>query len=175
MTHEQSERQLDHITPGLGVYAGSFDPPTNGHAWVIEHAATLFGRLVVAVADNPEKSYSYPLERRLSWLREISDGFANVEVTHIENQFLAHFARDRGAGYIVRGIRNEADYQYERAMRYVNEDLNPGLTTTFVIPPRDLCEISSSFVKNMMGPAGWEPIVRDYLPACVARDLVPGG
>lgn len=160
---------------GLGVYAGSFDPPTNGHAWVIDHAATLFDRLIVAVAENPEKSYTYALERRLAWLGEIASSRGNIEIAAIENQFLAHFARERGAGYIVRGIRNEADYQYERAMRYVNEDLNPGLTTIFVIPPRDLCEISSSFVKGMMGPSGWEPVVRDYLPPCVARDLVPSG
>lgn len=153
------------------VYAGSFDPPTKGHVWMIEKGAVLYERLIVAVALNPEKSYSFPLDQRLAWLREASKGFENVEVTHIENRFLAHFAKEVGAGFVIRGIRNEDDYQYERAMRYVNADLNPGLTTAFLIPPRELCEVSSSFVKGMVGPDGWEPIVEGYVPADVFKDL----
>ena len=140
--------------PLAAVYAGSFDPPTNGHAWMISTASRLFSRLIVAVALNPEKSYTFPLETRLEWLRAFTDGNPAVEIAHIENTFLAHFARDQGVRHVVRGIRNEADYQYERAMRYVNADLHPGLSTVFLIPPRGLCELSSSFVKGMVGPEG---------------------
>ncbi|MEO1510799.1 MAG: pantetheine-phosphate adenylyltransferase [Planctomycetota bacterium] len=153
------------------VYAGSFDPPTNGHVWMIEHGAKLFDRLIIAVAENPEKNYSFPGDKRIAWLRGIAAGFENVEVISIENQFLAHFARDLGVRFVLRGIRNEDDYQYERAMRYVNTDLHPGLTTVFLMPPRALCEVSSSFVKGMIGPKGWEPIVEGYVPASVYADL----
>lgn len=153
------------------VYAGSFDPPTNGHVWMIEQSARLFGRLIVAVAENPEKQYSYTLETRLGWLRAICGPHANVEVAAIENEFLAHYARKVGARFVVRGIRNEADYQYERGMRYVNSDLHPGLATVFLMPPRELCEISSSFVKGMIGPEGWASVVEGYVPAVVFRDL----
>ncbi len=153
------------------VYAGSFDPPTNGHVWMIEKAATLFDRLIVAAADNPEKRYDFPLEQRLAWLRGVCERFGNVEVARIENQFLAHFARDRGARFAVRGIRDEDDYQYERGMRYVNSDLNEDLTTVFLMPPRELCQISSSFVKGMVGPNGWEDVVRRYVPASVFSSL----
>lgn len=153
------------------VYAGSFDPPTNGHLWMIERSAALFGRVVVAVAKNAEKRYTFPLERRLAWMREICRPFANVEVTQLKNQFLAHYARDLGARFMVRGIRNEEDYQYERAMRYVNADLSPGVTTAFLMPPRELCELSSSFVKGMIGPEGWEVIVGGYVPPCVFAGL----
>lgn len=156
----------------LAVYAGSFDPPTSGHAWMIERSASLFSRVVVAVARNPEKSYTFPVEDRIRWLRRMTAGYANVEVDRIEHQFLAHFAKARGANYVVRGIRNEADYAYERAMRYVNEDLGPGLTTVFLIPPRELCEVSSGFVKGLVGPEGWQDAVRRYLPAEVYADLV---
>jgi len=155
-----------------GVYAGSFDPPTNGHVWMIEQGARLFGTLIVAAARNPEKSYTFPLEQRLGWLREIASSHENVEVVSIENEFLAHFARDRGADFVLRGIRNEADYAYERAMRYVNADLNPGLKSVFLMPPRELCEISSSFVKGMIGPGGWEEVVEGYVPGGVFGDLV---
>lgn len=131
----------------------------------------LFDRLIVAAARNPEKHYTYDLERRLGWLETICAPMPDVEVTNIENRFLAHFARDMGARYILRGIRNEADYQYERGMRYVNTDLNPGIMTVFLMPPRHLCEISSSFVKSMIGPDGWEPIVREHVPDVVYDDI----
>ncbi len=156
------------------VYAGSFDPPTNGHVWMIEQGARLFGRLVVAAAQNPEKKYSYPLEQRVRWLREICEGFANVEVLSIENEFLAHYARGLGSRFIVRGIRDEADYQYERGMRYINSDLAPELTTVFLMPPRELAQVSSSTVKGMIGPNGWRDVVRGLVPACVFADLEKG-
>lgn len=158
------------MTP-TAVYAGSFDPPTNGHVWMIRHAAMLFDRVIVAAARNPEKSYSYALDQRLGWLRTVCAPFGNVEVADIRNQFLAHFARDREAKYIVRGIRNTADYQYERAMRYVNSDLAEGVISVFLMPPRELCEISSSMVKGMIGPQGWREVVRGLVPTCVAEDL----
>ena len=155
----------------IGVYAGSFDPPTNGHVWMIERSAHLFDRLLVAVAENPEKSYTYPIDQRLRWLTEVCAPFANTQVASIENQFLAHYARDMGARFVVRGVRDEDDYRYERAMRYVNSDLHPGLTTVLLIPPRELCEVSSSFVKGMIGPEGWHEIVKNYVPACVYDDM----
>lgn len=138
---------------------------------MIERSASLFDRLIVAVAQNPEKSYSYSLSQRLGWLEHIVRAHPNVEVASIQNEFLAHYSRKVGAAFVVRGIRNEADYQYERGMRYVNSDLHPGLTTVFLMPPRELCEISSSFVKGMIGPEGWEAIVQRYLPAEVFEDL----
>jgi pantetheine-phosphate adenylyltransferase len=156
---------------GTAVYAGSFDPPTNGHAWMIQESARLFDTLIVAVARNPEKHYTYELEQRAGWLRSVIDGLPNVSVDVIENQFLAHYARERGARFVVRGIRNEADYQYERAMRYVNADLNPELSTVCLMPPRELCEVSSSFVKNMIGPVGWQRIVAGYVPEAVFHGL----
>ena len=153
------------------VYAGSFDPPTNGHVWMIREGARLFDQLIVAVARNPEKGYSYPLEQRTAWLSEICAEHHNVRVAAIENEFLAHYAARVNAKFVVRGIRNEADYQYERAMRYINSDLNPNLSTTFLMPPRELCEVSSSFVKGMIGPDGWAAVVENYVPACVFKDL----
>jgi len=156
---------------GTAVYAGSFDPPTNGHVWMIERGAILFDRLIVAVAQNPEKAYTYPLETRLGWLEQICGAHPNVEVADIQNRFLARYAADVGAGHILRGIRDEEDYRYERGMRYINSDLNEGLTTVFLMPPRGMGQISSSFVKNMIGPAGWEPIVERYVPPVVFADL----
>lgn len=80
-----------------------------------------------------------------------------------------------GAGHILRGIRDEEDYRYERGMRYINSDLNPDLETVFMMPARGLGQVSSSFVKGMVGPDGWQPIVERYVPTCVLKDLIAWG
>lgn len=156
---------------GRAVYAGSFDPPTNGHVWMIEQGARLFDELIVAVAKHPEKEYTFDIDERLAWLQEIADRHDNVSVASIQNEFLAHYAKRVDARFVIRGIRHEDDYQYERGMRYVNSDLNPDLTTVFLMPPRALCELSSSFVKGMIGPQGWAPVVNGYVPKAVFERL----
>ncbi len=156
---------------GRAVYAGSFDPPTNGHVWMIEQGAQLFDELIIAVAKHPEKDYTFTIEERTGWLEEIAGKHSNVKVASIQNEFLAHYAKRVDARFVIRGIRHEDDYQYERGMRYVNSDLNPDLTTLFLMPPRTLCELSSSFVKGMIGPDGWESVVERYVPVSVFERL----
>ena len=149
------------------VYAGSFDPPTNGHMHMIREGARLFDDLVVSVGVNPDKKTTFDLETRLSLLRETTADLANVSVDSFENQFLIRYAASLGAQYILRGIRNGQDFSYERTMRHVNGDLEPGISTVFLIPPRHLVETSSSFVKGLVGPDGWRDVVKDFVPAQV--------
>ena len=146
------------------VYAGSFDPPTLGHLWMVEQGRRLFDELVVAIGINPEKRYFFTLEQRLDTLREVCGPFANVRVASFENLFLVHYARQVRAAFILRGIRNEQDYGYERGMRYVNAEFDDSIQTVFLVPPRDLVEVSSSFVKGLVGPRGWRDVVRKYVP-----------
>lgn len=154
------------------VYAGSFDPVTNGHAWVIEQGALLFDSLVVAVGDNPEKSSNFTVEERLEFLRQVCGAYENVEVAFFSHRFLIHYAREEGANFILRGIRNINDFQSEQVMRRINADLDDTIQSVFVMPPRQYGEISSSFVKGLVGPAGWEDVVRPYIPACVHAAFV---
>ncbi len=146
------------------IYAGSFDPPTNGHLWMIRTAAELFREVEVAIGVNPDKRYAYPLADRLALLRACTNGLKNVSVTSFENQFLVNYARSVGARYILRGIRNERDYSFEREMRYVNSDLAPEITTVFLMPPREFADVSSSFVRGLIGPVGWQEVVRRFVP-----------
>lgn len=155
----------------LAVYAGTFDPPTTGHLWMIEQGAVLFGKLIVAIGINPEKRCMFSVDDRLEMLRSLIERFANVEVSSYTNQFLINYAQSIGAGFILRGIRNESDYEYERGMRNINGDLNPGITTVFLMPPRGIAEVSSSLVKGLVGPEGWETIVKNYLPKPVFEKL----
>jgi pantetheine-phosphate adenylyltransferase len=153
------------------VYAGSFDPITNGHLWIIRQAAPLFDELVIAIGVNPDKKATFSLEDRLRFLRDATADIAHCVIASYENQYLADYAAHIGADTIVRGIRNETDFTYEQTMRHINGDLRPNILTLFLMPPREFAEISSSMVKGMVGPGGWQDVVHRYVPACVFAAL----
>ncbi|MBS3761946.1 MAG: pantetheine-phosphate adenylyltransferase [Candidatus Brocadiia bacterium] len=154
------------------VYAGSFDPPTNGHMFMIEKGTQLFDSLIVSIGINPNKNYTFSVDERVEMLRECTEQYTSVSIDHFENLFLVDYAESVGADYILRGIRSQQDYEFERAMRNINEDINSSITTIFMMPPREICEVSSSFVKGLMGPEGWEDIVRPYVPDAVYKQLL---
>jgi len=153
------------------VYAGSFDPPTNGHLWMIQRGLEMFERLIVAIGSNPSKSYTFSVEERLELLRASIPSAERLTIAHFDNRYLVHYAREQDAKFILRGIRGPGDYEYERVMRQVNSDLAPSITTTFLMPPRDMAEVSSSMVMGLVGPVGWEDQVRRYVPAPVYEAL----
>lgn len=150
-----------------GIYAGSYDPPTNGHLWMIMQGARLFSKFYVAVGQNSQKEYSFTLDERIQMLEEMCACLKNVEVVHFENKFLVKYAESIGVDYILRGIRNEKDYTYERSMRYVNGNMTDTIQTLFMMSPRNLVEVSSSLVKGLVGSDDWEQVVREYVPDTV--------
>ena len=149
------------------VYAGSFDPITNGHLWMVAQGAHLFDSLVVAIGINPEKSYSFSLEERLTMLRRAVRRFPNVTIDSYVNQYLVNYADAVKADYILRGIRSQGDYEYERGFRNINSDLNTDVDTVFLMPPREIAEVSSSMIRSMVGYEGWEVILERYVPPSV--------
>ncbi|MDE0594766.1 MAG: pantetheine-phosphate adenylyltransferase [Roseibacillus sp.] len=155
----------------IAVYAGSFDPPTNGHLWMIERGLELFDRLIVAIGTNPEKSYSFSVADRLKLLGLSLPPSDRMTIAHFDNRYLVDYAKEQNAAYILRGVRTSDDYEYERVMRHINADLAPDVTTIFLMPPRDIAELSSSMVKSLIGPAGWENTLRRYVPPPVFEAL----
>lgn len=153
------------------VYAGSFDPITNGHLWIVEEALKLFDHLTVAIGINPEKRYTFSTKTRLKLLTECLPESKQLEIRHFDNRYLVDYASELGAQYIIRGIRSPADYEFERVMRQINEDIRPEITTIFLMPSRDVAEVSSSMVKGLVGPSGWEEQVKRYVPTPVFRAL----
>ena len=153
------------------VYAGSFDPPTNGHLWMIRQGLELFDRLIVAIGSNPSKSYTFPVEDRLAMLRASVPSCERLVIDRFDRRFLVNYAKDQGANFILRGIRSADDYEYERVMRHINSDLAPDITSTFLMPPRDIAEVSSSMVKSLIGPVGWQDLVQRYVPPPVFQEL----
>jgi pantetheine-phosphate adenylyltransferase len=153
------------------VYAGSFDPPTNGHLWMIEKGLEMFDSLIVAIGDNPSKRYSFTVEERLKLLRSSTTPHENLIISHFDNRYLVDYARKKKALYVLRGIRSPHDYEFERVMRQINADMAPEITTIFLMPPRDIAEVSSNMIKSLIGPKGWEETVRRYVPEAVFQAL----
>src|SRR5678815_4749786 len=156
----------------VGVYAGSFDPLTIGHMWMIEQGASLFDKLLVAIGSNPDKRYTFTVDERLTMLRESVGHFKTVTEMSFTNRYLMDFARSVRATHVLRGIRSGSDYEFERSMRYINGDIEKNICTVFLMPPRDIAEVSSSMVKGLVGPKGWQSVVRKYVPPDVYRRLL---
>lgn len=153
------------------VYAGSFDPLTNGHLWMIQRGLEIFDKLYVAIGTNPMKSYTFTVEQRLQQLHDSIPSCERLNIAEFHNHYLVNYAKSVNAQFILRGIRSSSDYEYERGMRHINNDMAPSITTIFLMPPRDISELSSSMVKGLIGPEGWQDTVRRYVPTPVFRDL----
>ena len=151
----------------IAVYAGTFDPITNGHLSVIERAARLFDRLVVVVAVNPTKSPMFTVEERLAMMRESTAHLANVSSDATE-ELVISYAKAHDASALIRGVRGATDAEYETEMAHMNWSLAPEVTTLFIPANPDLSEISSSHLKRL---AEQGADVRRFAPAAVLRRL----
>lgn len=149
------------------LYAGSFDPTTNGHLWVVEQGAQLFDELIVVIGQNPSKKGNWPVEERVAILTECCSHLRNVQVRRFDGRYLVRVAADLGAKYLLRGVRNATDFAYEQTIRNVNSDLEPSVETIFVMTPKEIAEVSSSTVRGMVGFEGWEDVVKKFVPAPV--------
>lgn len=135
------------------VYPGTFDPITNGHTNLVERAARLFERVIVAVAVNPGKGTAFPVETRVTLAREVLGHIANVEVCSFDI-LLADFVRQRKARVILRGLRAVSDFEYEFQLASMNRRLAPEVETLFLTPAEQYAYISSSLVREISSLGG---------------------
>src|SRR5437773_11393949 len=117
----------------IAIYPGSFDPVTNGHLDLIERGEKMFDLLIVAVLRNAEKEPSFSAKERVEMLREVTKQWTGVEVDVFDG-LLVGYARKRGAGVILRGIRAVSDYEHEFQMALLNRKLEPLLETVCILP-----------------------------------------
>ena len=132
----------------LGVYPGSFDPPTLGHLDVVERASRLFDRLIVAVGVNRAKKPLLTPENRVLAVKRSITHLPNVEVASFHG-LLTNYAASVGADAIVRGLRATADFEYEFQMAMVNRGLQPQIETVFFMTNWEHSYVSSSIVKEL--------------------------
>ena len=135
------------------IYPGTFDPITNGHSDLISRAASLFDKVVVAVAANPKKTPLFDLQERVDLARSVLAGINNVEVCGFDT-LLAEFAQSQGAKVILRGLRAVSDFEYEFQLAGMNRRLAPDVETLFLTPAEKYTFISSSLVKEVAALGG---------------------
>ncbi len=138
------------MTQRIGIYPGTFDPVTLGHADIIRRGSRLVDRLIIGVTTNPAKDPMFSTEERLAMtLREVGAlGLDNVEVVGF-NALLVKFARAQGATVLIRGLRAVADFEYEYQMAGMNQQLDDDIETVFLMADVSLQPIASRLVKEI--------------------------
>ena len=132
----------------IAIYPGSFDPVTNGHLDLIERGEKMFDLVIVAVLRNAEKQPLFTVSERVEMLREVTKLWPAVEVDVFDG-LLVDYARKRGAGVILRGIRAISDYEYELQMALMNRKLEPRLETVSMLPGEPYSYLSAKLVREI--------------------------
>lgn len=132
----------------IAIYPGSFDPLTNGHIDIIERAAKLTDKLIVAILRNTSKKYWFNEGERIMMLEQATKHISNVEVD-VFGGLLVDYARGKGAQAIVRGLRMVTDFETEMSMAGMNRQLAPELDTLFLMTGQEWSHLSSSLVKEV--------------------------
>ena len=130
------------------IFPGSFDPLTLGHVDVIQRALPLFDHLVIAIGVNADKKYMYSLEERKKIIQDTFRGINNIEVLHYEG-LTVDFCQKVGAQFILRGLRNPADFEFEKAIAHTNRTLSD-IETVFLLTASATSFISSSIVRDVI-------------------------
>jgi pantetheine-phosphate adenylyltransferase len=151
------------------LYPGTFNPIHNGHVDLAHRAATIFDDVIMGVATSPHKNPTL-LERRVGLATEVLSGIPNVTVQGFTS-LTVEFAKEIGAGVILKGIRTVTDFEYEFQMLNMNRALMPGLETIFLAPSEEFSYISSSLVRQIAQYGG---DVRKFVPPAVVEALANG-
>ena len=151
------------------LYPGTFNPIHNGHADLVQRASLLFDRVVLGIATSPQKDPSV-LELRVELAEKALAHLRNVEVRGF-NTLTVDFAKEGGAGVILKGIRTVTDFEYEFQMLNMNRVLAPGLETVFLAPSEEYSYISSTLVRQI---ASYQGDVSSFVHPAVAEAIAEG-
>ena len=135
------------------MFPGSFDPITRGHENIIRRALPLFDEIVIAVGLNIEKSGYFAIEDRVKWLKHVFKDEPKIIVRSYSG-LTVDFCREISAGFILRGLRTSADFEFERTIGQVNKKLNPDVDTVFLLSTPDYTSINSSIVRDVFKNGG---------------------
>lgn len=150
------------------IYAGTFDPVTNGHIDIIERASSMYDKLYVTIFDNPTKHTLFTLEERLQLLRESTLHIDNVIVDY-SSKLSVEYAREKNAKILVRGLRATMDFEYELQLAFSNQYLDDEIDMVFLMTKPKHSFISSSSVKEI---ASHGHSTMDLVPNCVEKALI---
>jgi len=155
------------------IYPGSFDPLTNGHLDVIQRAARLFDRVIVAVAENDDKHPLFTLAERAALMKQAVRRMPRVE-TDVFEGLLVEYAVRRKAGAVIRGLRAVSDFEFEFQLALMNRKLNENVETIFMMPKDTYTFLSSRMVKEIARLGGdVSPFVPPHVRAALRKKLKP--
>ncbi|MDA8956172.1 pantetheine-phosphate adenylyltransferase [Flavobacteriales bacterium] len=141
------------MTKKIAVFPGSFSPFTLGHQYVINRALPLFDKIIIAVGSNSSKEYYFSEEQRIQWMEDIFKDEAKVEIRKYDG-LTVDFCKSINANFILRGLRNSKDFNYEKEIAQVNQTLNEAIETIFIITSSEYSHISSSLVREVAKNGG---------------------
>ncbi len=134
------------------VFPGSFDPITLGHVDIIERALPLFDEIIIAIGVNAEKKYMWSLEDRTSYIKKTFANESKVKVKTYSG-LTVHFCKEEKANFIIRGLRNSADFTYEQSIAQTNAAME-GIESIFLVASPSIANISSSIVRDVQRNGG---------------------
>ena len=150
------------------VYAGTFDPITNGHIDIARRGAALFDQVIVAVAEDNYKSNLFTTEERCALASEALSGVDNILVMPFRG-LLVDFCRRQGANFIIRGLRAVSDFDLEFQMALLNRSLSQDIDSVFLMSAEKYLYISSSIIRNTVAAGG---DVSHLVPECVYKAMM---
>ena len=131
----------------VGVFPGSFDPFTKGHEAVVKKSLTLFDKVIIGVGINSSKQYMFALEKRMQHIESLFAGEERVEILQFQ-QLTVHFCKEIGAGFIIRGLRDSKDFQYEKSIAHMNYEIS-GIDTVFFLTEQKYSAINSTIIREI--------------------------
>ena len=137
----------------IAVFPGSFDPITTGHVDLIYRSLPLFDKIVVAVGVNSNKKTLFSLDTRLKWLKDVFKEEPKIEIAYFEG-LTVDFCKSIGAEYLIRGLRNSSDFDYEKTISQLNSVIGNGLETFFLISKPGFSHVSSTIVREIIKAGG---------------------
>ena len=141
----------------IAVFAGTFDPVTMGHVDVVRRAAPLFDEIIIAIGVNTAKKTLFSLDKRTEWLERTFSDLSNIRIEHYEG-LTVNFCESVGAKYLLRGLRNGTDFDYEAHIAQLNKSLDSKIETVFMMTSPEFSFISSTLVRDLVIHQG------DYQP-----------
>jgi pantetheine-phosphate adenylyltransferase len=135
------------------VFPGSFDPFTIGHEAIVRRALSIFDEIIIAVGANAEKKSFFPLETRKAMIRKTFSDEPRIKVDHYSG-LTVDFCRNKGAAYLLRGLRTAADFEFERAIGQVNKSMAPDIETVFLLTAPEHSFINSTIVRDVLKNGG---------------------
>lgn len=152
----------------IALFPGSFDPFTNGHLNTVERAAELFDEVIVAVVTNTSKVGMFTIDEKLELIAKSTEKLPNVKVIAQEEGLTVKVAANLGAKFLIRGIRNMTDYEYEKNIASMNSKLDSTIETVFLLADEKYANVSSSIIKEI---AKFDGDIEAFVPTHVKTAL----